>query len=119
MACAKQSASQRRALRWAQSSLCAGCGRPLGSARKLSCHDPAYPTFDHIQPRSAGGRRLLANGLLKHRLCNQLRGNRKPSGCDILWLTFVTLRLAKRPRSFKSTFKGGGKNPGTLVPTAG
>jgi hypothetical protein len=59
-----------------------------------------------VWPKSAGGRRLLSNGLLKHQRCNQARANRPPTGCDILWLTFVAERLAKRPRSFKPMFKG-------------
>jgi 5-methylcytosine-specific restriction endonuclease McrA len=106
----KQAAAQRRALRWAQFSVYAGCGKHLPSARRLRRHHPDYPTFDHVLPRSAGGRRTLTNGLLKHQRCNQARADRAPTGCDLLWLLLVRTRLADRPRSFKPIFAGGSIN---------
>ncbi|WP_407925602.1 HNH endonuclease [Erythrobacter rubeus] len=66
--------------------------------------------FDHVTTRSAGGGRTLNNGLLKHQRCNQQRADRPPTGCELIWLEFVTARLAKRPKSFKPTFKGGVRN---------
>ena len=105
MTSTRQSQAQRRALRWAQQSLCAGCGRHLPSVRRLKRHHPDYPTFDHVQLKSVGGGRTLNNGLLKHQRCNQARGARPPSGCDIIWLTAVIERLRKRPKSFKPHFK--------------
>lgn len=107
MGSTKQAAGQLRALRWAQRSLCAGCGDRVPSAQRLRRHDPAYPTFDHVVARSAGGGRTLANGLLKHLRCNQGRGDRPPTGCDLIWQALVVARLAHRPRSFKSMFAGG------------
>ena len=101
----KRIKAQRRALRWAQGSICAGCGGHLPSATRVKCHDPDYPTFDHVVPRSKGGLRTLANGLLKHLRCNQARGDRPPNGCDRLWLLRVTAILKDRPLSFKPTFK--------------
>jgi len=111
MASTTQARNQRRILRWAQSSLCAGCGMPLPSPRRLARHHPDYPTFDHVTLRSAGGRRSLSNGLLKHLRCNQARGARPSTGCDAIWMTVVAARLAERPRSLKSIFKGGARNP--------
>lgn len=107
MASGKQLAAQRRALRWAQTSICAGCGHHLPSTRKLPLHHPDYPTFDHVVPRSAGGGRTLNNGLLKHQRCNQKRRDTPPTGCDLVWHAAVSARLAKRPPSFKAIFKGG------------
>jgi 5-methylcytosine-specific restriction endonuclease McrA len=92
---------QRRALRWAQGSICAGCGAHLPSSSRLKIHDPRYPTFDHVIPRSRGGRTVLTNGLLKHQECNAKRGNSDPTGCDLIWVEFVRARLAVRPRSVK------------------
>ena len=106
----KQRAGQLRALRWAQRSLCAGCGEHVPSSSRLKRYDPAYPTFDHVTTRSTGGGRTLGNGLLKHQRCNQQCANRAPTGCDLVWLEFVTARLSMRPRSFKPTFKGGVRN---------
>jgi 5-methylcytosine-specific restriction endonuclease McrA len=67
----------------------------------LKIHDPRYPTFDHVIPRSRGGRTVLTNGLLKHQECNAKRGNENPTGCDLIWVEFVRARLAVRPRSVK------------------
>jgi hypothetical protein len=111
MASTKQTLAQRRALRWAQGSICAGCGQHLPSARRLPLHHRNYPTFDHVTPQSVGGRRLLTNGLLKHQRCNQERANSPPNGCDLLWVTVVSVRLSGRPKSLKSLFKGGRRNP--------
>ena len=79
---------------------------PLPSPRHLVRYHPDYPTFDHVTLRSAGGRRLLSNGLLKHLRCNQARGARPSTGCDAIWMTVVAARLADRPRSLKPIFKG-------------
>jgi 5-methylcytosine-specific restriction endonuclease McrA len=62
----------------------------------VKIHDPRYPTFDHFIPRSLGGKRTLDNGLLKHRRCNALRGNKDPTGCDRVWHQFVSARMKIR-----------------------
>ena len=93
--------AQRRTLRWAQGSTCAGCGKHLPSARRLKKQHPDYPTFDHVIPRSRGGQNLLTNGVLKHRSCNAIRKDRLPTGCDMIWLAFVRARLSVRPHSVK------------------
>jgi 5-methylcytosine-specific restriction endonuclease McrA len=111
VASTRQAAAQLRALRWAQNSVCAGCGTHVPSAKRLKQHDPAYPTFDHVVPKSSGGQRRLSNGLLKHQRCNQARGNQRPTGCDVLWLAFTTARLSSRPKSFRPFLKGGIPNP--------
>ncbi|MFS0773558.1 HNH endonuclease [Sphingomonas sp. 1P08PE] len=105
-----QKANQLRALRWAQGSICAGCGKPVPSAKGLKPYYPQYPSFDHVVPQSHGGMRTLDNGILKHQRCNQNRGNSLPTGCDLVWQTVVRARLANRPKSFKPTFKGGVPN---------
>jgi 5-methylcytosine-specific restriction endonuclease McrA len=80
------------------------------SAKRLKQYHPDYPTFDHVVTRSVGGQRVLHNGVLKHLRCNQQRANRAPTGCDLLWLDLVRVRLANRPHSFKATFRGGVPN---------
>ena len=102
MAYASHRVAQRRTLRWAQGSVCAGCGKHLPSARRTKKHHPDYPTFDHVIPLSRGGKNRLTNGLLKHRICNAARGNRSASGCDLIWLAFVQARLSVRPKSVKN-----------------
>lgn len=113
MSSSKRRAAQRRALRWAQNDLCAGCAGFLPSAKRLTLHHPDYPTFDHMVTRSSGGGRTLSNGLLKHQRCNQRRANRAATGCDLIWQTLVQARLSNRPDSLKSTFVGGSPNPDT------
>lgn len=110
MASTRQIAAQIRALRWAQASVCAGCGSHVPSSKRLKRFHPDYPTFDHVITRSDGGQRKLNNGLLKHQRCNQSRGSKPPTGCDLIWLDLVRERLLKRPKSFKPTFKGGVPN---------
>ena len=107
----KRRAAQRRALRWAQCDLCAGCGAFLPSGKRLPRHHPESPTFDHVIVRSEGGGRTLTNGLLKHQRCNQQRGHKPATGCDLLWLDLVQSRLVGRPKSFKTMFRGGVPNP--------
>ena len=67
---------QRQLLHWAQSSHCAGCGRPSGLGKQGPRGRATYPTFDHVIAKSWGGRRVLVNGLLKHRPCNDRRADR-------------------------------------------
>ena len=97
-----------------QRSICAACGKLVPSARKLHYNDPLYPTFDHIQLRSAGGKRVLSNGLLKHRARNQRRGTAPPTALDRQWLRSNAVKLAARPKSFKPWLKGGVRNPDSL-----
>lgn len=90
---------QRMILHWAQNGLCAGCGRPVGLSSRGPKSRATYPTFDHFVPKSRGGGRVLINGLLKHRRCNEGRGDRPPSGCDRVWQALV-LVAAGIPGSF-------------------
>lgn len=84
---------QRMILHWAQDGLCAGCGRPMGLSVRGPKSRATYPTFDHVVPKSRGGGRVLINGLLKHRGCNEGRADRPPTGCDRVWQTLVRSRL--------------------------
>lgn len=84
---------QRMILHWAQNGLCAGCGRPVGLSSRGPKSRATYPTFDHVVPKSRGGGRVLINGLLKHRGCNEVRDDRPPTGCDRVWQALVRSRL--------------------------
>lgn len=78
-----------RALKWkmrkVQRNRCAICGRSFGSI---------MPTFEHVQPRSLGGK-SARNLVLTHKKCNQLRGGDMPTGCLILMLDVVNTRLGR------------------------
>lgn len=80
-------------LQWAQRGICAGCGWPIGTGKSLARRSPRYPTFDHVDPKALGGARTVANGLLKHRRCNEARGGAPPTGCDLIWHWSVLQRL--------------------------
>lgn len=89
------------ALFHAQRGRCAGCGNMIRQAFG-NLDDPLAPSFDHLRPRSVGGTAHIRNGLLKHRSCNGARGDRPPSGCDLIWHSAVQLRLkaaTKRARA--------------------
>ncbi len=90
----KKRIRQRQILSWAQGGICAGCGRPVGFKGGKHRGRPSYPTFDHVVPKAHGGHRVLINGLLKHRICNETRDNQPPTGCDRVWQAVVLARLA-------------------------
>ncbi|WP_407695738.1 HNH endonuclease [Sphingomonas changnyeongensis] len=117
-----------RRLYKAQSGICAGCGKRIvlgqqGDPRKAA-------SFDHVIPRSEGGRRVATNGLLKHAACNEARGNRPANGCDLIWHLVVSLRLTRRGRRSARSgangtggkgcdlFPSGSSNPSPLVLSA-
>ena len=72
-------------LREAQMGICAGCGRAVAKPGRRPPDHPLAPSFDHVIPRSRGGKDNLGNGLLKHRKCNGERGDRPATGCDRIW----------------------------------
>lgn len=101
---ARRYLNHRRRLRLAQGGLCAGCADPLPGEGKRSPRSPLYPTFDHVVPRSRGGRRNLDNGLLKHKRCNEAKGDAPPTGCDLVWLGAVRARMRQNePVTAKQT----------------
>lgn len=79
----------------AQDMLCAGCCEPLD----LDTDDQeGRASLDHVVPRSRGGgneRNLVA----MHRRCNGLKDNRMPTGCELIWLDAVNVRLFPTPGS--------------------
>lgn len=87
----KQKQAWRRALDRLQDGVCAGCGKPFG-AKKRGPESPYFPTLDHVEPRSWGGRHVLENFLLKHRACNEARRDAPPTGCDRIWQSAIAAR---------------------------
>jgi len=85
---------QRKMLHWAQGGICASCGRTIGASGNRPRTRPTYPTFDHVISKNRGGHRVLINGLLEHRNCNEMRDDLPPTGCDRVWQMVVIDRLA-------------------------
>lgn len=68
-------------LRYAQRNRCAICGQPFSKNRP--------PSRDHVLAISLGGYDGRGNLLLAHTKCNGLKGNRLPTGCEMIWLLTV------------------------------
>lgn len=60
-----------------QGGKCGVCGQSLGGAK--------YLTLDHVFPRrwQFGN---VGNMVVAHHTCNQRKGGREPTGCEIIWL---------------------------------
>lgn len=61
---------------------------------------PEDYTFDHVWPKSRGGYAYMGNLLIAHSACNHRKGNRLPTGCEIIWLSAVCerLKIPMRPK---------------------
>lgn len=63
-----------------QQGKCALCGQEMPRHRFETAHGAIWkkkrPTFDHIQPRSKGGKDTSENLQLAHADCNKRKGNR-------------------------------------------
>lgn len=80
----------RPLLRTVQDDLCPICGIALLAGGPLS--------IDHVLPKSLGGADRLGNFLLVHQACNNLKGNRLPTGCECVWLLAVNCQLGTEPQ---------------------
>lgn len=72
----------------AQRGVCPYCGRWLTYRDGRNWHE----SLEHVFPSSRGFT-LVANALLTHKLCNERKGDRTPTGCELLWLYSVNTRL--------------------------
>jgi hypothetical protein len=52
-------------------------------------------SMDHVWPRATLGRGLQQNHLAAHERCNHRKGDRLPTGCELLWLAAVNDRLGE------------------------
>lgn len=85
-----------KALYEAQRGICPACGHkmpPLG--------DPTWPqlmpSVDHVTARAKGGGDHIGNMLAMHRGCNSAKGDRAPTGCELIWHHMVLARLELHP----------------------
>lgn len=84
----------RRALVEAQDNLCAHCFDPMAADSEVS--NPDRATLDHVFPQRTGG--TDATCVAVHSRCNVRKGSRPPTGCELLVLTCIRLRVASSPR---------------------
>jgi len=47
------------------------------------------PSVDHVLAQSLGGYSGRGNVVLAHIDCNSAKGNRLPTGCEMIWLQLV------------------------------
>jgi 5-methylcytosine-specific restriction endonuclease McrA len=73
-----------------QGHVCASCGGPLVFDKS---HPNLRPTFDHVTPRALGGGNLR-NRVAMHGICNRLKADRAPNGCELVMLAAVNARIA-------------------------
>lgn len=102
-----------------QDGRCAICGKPLPSQARQSKANCL--SLDHVWPRDSakcvglppsppgGGRhRHLRNGrrvwpwplVAAHGRCNSAKGNRPPTGCELIWLMAVRARIEAAPHTW-------------------
>lgn len=81
---------------------------PPSPERRAKGGMPAFaPTLEHVWPRAMGAREWAqtvkskfrrhgtrGNAVAAHARCNAKKGDRKPTGCEILTLELVNARLA-------------------------
>lgn len=89
--------ARRERLFQAQCGLCAGCGKPLDlHIRKRK--NPDFVTIDHVVSLSRGGPNRWGNIVAMHRLCNEMKMDDLPTGCEMIWLLAVNNRLGVEPK---------------------
>lgn len=77
----------------AQGGVCGLCGeRFVPPNREHEVRWGLRRSFDHVEPKGAGGPDR-GNLLLAHQGCNNKKGGRPPTGCELIWLQLVNARL--------------------------
>lgn len=85
----------------AQGNHCAGCGKPMlpradEPPRKGDAKYRDLPSIDHTVPRVRGGKNGAGNIVAMHILCNKMKGDDMPTGCELIWLEAVNCRMGWR-----------------------
>jgi hypothetical protein len=47
------------------------------------------PSLDHVVPRGMQGSNSVTNQIAAHNGCNNAKGDRPPTGCELVWLSTV------------------------------
>ncbi len=85
----KNKRRKRRALRHllleAQGGRCGICGELIEHDPGLFMGMRAGPSRDHVIPKAKGGKDA-DNLVIAHYLCNCRKGDRTPTGCELIWL---------------------------------
>lgn len=84
-------ASFNGVLVYSQERVCPLCGKRF-SPNLHETEEHWRPTVDHVLPKSRGGYRGRGNCLAAHKRCNEKKGDRLPTGCEVIWLIAVCER---------------------------
>ena len=79
----------RASLILAQNGVCPRCGRRMTNLAETS--------IDHVLPIGRGGADAIGNYLLMHRGCNHEKADDLPTGCELVWIVAVNIRLGAKP----------------------
>lgn len=89
-------AAYRLALYEAQRGRCIVCaGRLPGVGEPYEPVDQI--TIEHVTPIARGGRDVESNRALSHMRCNNAKGDRAPTGCELIALDVTLARLGRNP----------------------
>lgn len=86
-----------------QGRMCAYCFEHMSRKRRLGdgprCHEkplnPRRATIEHVLPRRLGGRDF-GNVVAAHSCCNDKKGGRAPTGCELIALAWVNAKVQTR-----------------------
>lgn len=81
-----------------QGGLCALCGMPMLLSARFGTRKGR--SIDHTWPRNRAGPRgprkaptgIFGNKVAAHGQCNSTKGDRAPTGCELIWLMAVNAR---------------------------
>lgn len=105
--------SVRTAIWEAQGKLCAVCGQKM--VPKTMYHPRRGWTIEHVYNHAS--RRYYAEGnrLISHAECNNRKGDREPTGCEIILLHAVNARLGVELTQRILTYSDGLRRPSALA----
>lgn len=94
--------SLRKQLFHAQKGVCFICGGEKGEMEWARPSLPAslQPTIDHVIPKALRGYDGPGNILCAHSGCNNDKGDRWPTGCELIWLLQVNVQLGFKPQEW-------------------
>ena len=96
---AKSRGMLRRVLWRVQGGVCGICGYDMP---RIGCHESREdrPTSDHVVPVARKGPDRLGNIVCAHMRCNEIKSDRMPTGCELIFLLAVNARLGVQPQGW-------------------
>lgn len=89
-----------RTLHRVQEGICAGCGKPLPTPGQGGVKREDQLSLDHTVPRARGGVDRMGNMTCMHKLCNEMKMDDMPTGCECIWLLAVNSRTGIGPQTW-------------------